>query len=122
MVILFVIGINYGKDAIRKAELEDIKTDMLSIKSRAKIIVDEYNYEDIDDLKGVEIEDQELLSKLEIEEGYIWDRETLDEEGLNAIDANKYAVSYNLDDPNDTEVYYIDGYDGAYSLTAIQEK
>ena len=41
MMILAGVAINYGKGTLVKARLEDIKTDMLSIKSRAKIVVDE---------------------------------------------------------------------------------
>ena len=122
MLILAAVGVNYGKKAIKKARLEDIKTDMLSIKSRAKIVADEYNYEDIDELKGVLVEDQELLNKLGIEEGYMWNRETLDEQKCNTIEENKYVVKYDLDNPSDSEVYYIEGYEGAYSLTDLQEK
>ena len=58
MVILVGVAINYGSGTLVKAKLEDIKTDMLSIKSRAKIVVDEYNYKDIEELEGVLIEGQ----------------------------------------------------------------
>lgn len=113
---------HFGLDAVRKATLEDIKTNMISIKTKAKIIVDEYNYGDIESLKGVAVEDASLLQKLGIEEGYTWDRGTLDEQGLSTIEENKYVVKYDLDNPNDSEVYYIDGFDGAYSLTDLQDK
>ena len=122
MVILAGVAFHFGTGAIDKAKLEDIKTDMISIKTRAQIIVDQYNFKDIESLKGVLIDDQTILSKLNIEQGYIWDKSTLDEQGLGTIEANKYAVSYNLENPNDCEVYYLEGYDGDYSLTALQEK
>ena len=122
MAILLGVGVHFGMGTINKAKLEDIKTDMITIKSRAKIIVDEYNYEDIDSLEGVLIEDSQLLQKLGIEEGYIWDRQALDNQGLNTIEENKYVVTYDLENPNDTEVYFIEGYDGEYSLTSLQEK
>ena len=93
-----------------------------SIKTRAKIIADEKNFGDIEELKGTIVEDQTILSKLNIEEGYLWDRSTLDEQGLTTIEGDKYVVKYDLDNPNDIEVYYLEGYDGAYSLTALQEK
>ncbi len=122
MSILIGVGINLGNGAINKAKLEDIKTDMISIKTRAKIVVDEYNFGDIETLKGTLIEDQTILTRLNIEEGYLWDKETLDDQGLNSIEANEYAVSYNLENPNDCEVFYLNGYEGEYSLTALQEK
>jgi len=125
IIIMLAIGgfaFYYGKKLIHKAELENIKTDMISIKTRAKTIVDEYNIKELETLKGVKIEDQELLNKLSIEEGYIWNRETLDEQELKNIDGDKYIVKYNLENSNDCEVYYKDGFDGEYSLTQLIEK
>ena len=81
-----------------------------------------YNYEDIEELKGTLIDEEEVLTKLNIEEGYLWDRETLDEQGLTKIEANKYVVKYDLDNPGNCEIYYLDGYEGLYSLTDLQEK
>ena len=121
MSILVGVGVHFGADAINRAKLEDIRTDMLSIKARAKIIADEKNFGDIEELKGTPV-DTDVKSKLNIEEGYLWNRETLDEQGLNSIDADIYVVTYDLDNPNDSEVYYINGYDGAYSLTDLQNK
>ena len=58
MLILAGVGIHYGTGAINKAKLEDIKTDMISIKTKAKIIADEYNFEeDVEDKKGTEVTD-----------------------------------------------------------------
>ena len=122
LAVLVVAAIHYGTKAIDKEKLEDIKTDMISIKTRAKIVADEYNYKDIEELKGTLIEDQDTLTKLNIEEGYLWDRETLDDQGFLTIEANKYVVKYDLDNPNNCEVYYLDGYNGAYSLSDLQEK
>ena len=122
LAILIVVGIHFGFFALNKAKLEDIKTDMISIKTRAKIVADEYNYEDIEELKGSKLEDENILTKLNIEEGYLWDRETLDEQGLTKIEANKYVVKYDLDNPSNCEIYYLDGYEGLYSLTDLQEK
>ena len=48
MLILVGVGIDFGTDAINKARLEDIKTDMISIKTRAKIITEQYNFKDIE--------------------------------------------------------------------------
>lgn len=122
MTILLGVGLHFGKGAVKKARVEDIKTEMISIKTRAKIIVDEFNFKDIENLKGTLIEDQSLLSKLNVQEAYLWSKETLNEQGLSSIDGDKYAVSYNLENPNNCEVYYLDGYEGVYSLTALQAK
>ena len=40
MLILLSVGVKFGTDAIQQTKIEDIKTNMLSIKARAKIIVD----------------------------------------------------------------------------------
>ena len=55
MLILAGVGIHFGTDAIDKAKLEDIKTDMISIKTKAKIIAEQYNFKDIDSLIGSQI-------------------------------------------------------------------
>ena len=120
MLILVSVGISLGRKAINTAKLEDIKTEMLSIKARAKIIVDEYNYEDIEELPGVEATEQELTNLgLDGDNYYVWDKETLEEQGLNKIDENAYMIHYNLDDPNDCEIYYLEGFEGKHSLTEL---
>ena len=120
MLVLVSVGISFGRKAISTAQLEDIKTEMLSIKARAKIIVDEYNYEDIEALPGVAATEQELTNLgLEGENYYIWDKETLEEQGLNKIDENAYMIHYDIDNPSDCEVYYLEGFKGKYSLTQL---
>ena len=112
MLIIIGISVHYGLDAIDKATLEDIKTNMISIKTRAKIIADEYNYGDIDSLKGVTTQSSVLQSLgLEGENYYTWDKATLTEQGLSNIEENAYIVHYNLENPNECEVYYIDGFE-----------
>ena len=122
LAVLIGVAIHFGRGAIDKAKVEDIKTDMISIKTRAKIVADEYNYKDIEELKGNLVEDEAILSKLNIEKGYIWDRDTLNDQGLQTIEANKYIVTYDLNNPNNCEVYFVDGYEGSYSLTDLQDK
>lgn len=125
MLILLGVGVHFGGDAIKKAKLEDIKTDMISIKTRAKIIADEHNYNDDETLPGDLVTDPQILNKLQIDaekEVYKWDRNTLDDQGLSKVEADEYIVYYDLDNPNNCEVYYKDGFDGAYSLTQLEEK
>lgn len=125
MLILLIVSVEFGTDVVKKAKLEDIKTDMISIKTRAKIIADEYNYNEGESFPGEEVKDQELLNKLQIEEGkkvYLWRQNTLDVQGLSKIDADVYIVYYDADNPNNCEVYYKDGFDGAYSLTQLEQK
>ena len=131
MSILVGVGINFGTDAIKKAKLEDIKTDMISIKTRAKIIAEESNFNgsEISTLPGVQATDEELniiglqnLSNDDKQKVRKWNDEALQSQGLSTIEGDKYVVKYDLDNPNDSEVYYLEGYDGAYSLSSLQEK
>ena len=122
MLILVGVGINYGGDALKRSNLEDIKTDMISIKTRAKIIAEQYNFKDIDSLLGSPITDEEA-SKLGLTNSdkiLKWNSEDLASQKLNSIQGDKYVVSYDLDNPNNCEVYSIEGYEGKYSLTELQ--
>lgn len=136
MMILIGIGIEYGGDAINKAKLEDRKTDMISIKTRAKIIAEQYNFQDRENLVGTKYtEDTDFDKQIvdnafsefteeEMDNLYIWTQEDLNNEGLNTIEVfsdSYYIVYYNLEDANSCEVYFSMGVDGNYSLTELQE-
>ena len=130
MVILIGVGMHFGREAIDKATLEDIKTDMISIKTRAKIIVEQYNFKDIEELVGSEITASQIeelgLSEEESENILKWSSEDLESQNLTSIDGDKYVVYYNLENPNNCEVYYLEGYEigenqKKYSLTELQE-
>ena len=58
MLILVGVGLHFGNEALDKAKLEDIKTDMSSIKTKAKIVAEKYNFKDIENLIGSEITDE----------------------------------------------------------------
>ena len=130
MFILIGVGINFGRDALDKSRLEDIKTDMISIKTRAKIVAEQYNFKDIDALVGSNITDTEKdilnidenIEGLEENEYKIlkWSSQDLAGQNLSAIEGEKYVVLYNLKDPNGCEVYYLEGYEGVYSLSDLQ--
>jgi hypothetical protein len=123
MAIVIASGVELGKDAIKEAKLEDIKTDMISIKTKAKIVTEQYNFKDIDALVGTAITDEEA-SKLGIEKSdriLKWSSTDLSSQNLSNIEGDTYIVSYDLDNPNNCEVYYLKGYDGKYSLTELQE-
>ena len=42
-------------------------------------------------------------------------------QGLSTIDGDVYVVYYDLKDPNNCEVYYLEGYEGMYSLSQLQD-
>ena len=133
MLILVGVSIQFGTKAIDKARLEDIKTNMLSIKTKAKTIEEKYSFGDIDSLVGIELVDKTVLnsnlqSELQDKTVYKWDQETLNAQGLTEIKADNskfYIVYYDMDAEKPTcEVYYSVGYqiDGQtkYSLTDLE--
>lgn len=122
MMILVGVTIHFSTDAIQKANLEDIKTDMISIKTRAKIVAEQYNFKDIESLVGSPITDTEAqkLGLTNSDKILKWSSNDLSSQNLSSIDGDKYVVLYNLEDPNECEVYYLDGYEGKYSLTELQ--
>jgi len=127
MLILVGVTVNFSADAIKKANLEDIKTNMISIKTRAKIIAEQYNFKDIDVLVGSEITVEEA-SKINLTEQWEtnsdkilkWSSKDLVSQNLGSIEGDKFVVYYDLEDPNKCEVYYLEGFEGMYSLTQLQ--
>ena len=127
MMILVGVTLRFSTDAINRSNLEDIKTDMLSIKTRAKIIAEQYNFKDIDALVGSTITDEEAR-KIGLEEEYIdnsdkilkWSNEDLSSQNLTSIDGDKYIVYYDLENPNNCEIYYLQGYEGKHSLSELK--
>ena len=124
IVMLIIVGVtvNFSTDAIKKANLEDIKTDMISIKTKAKIIAEKYNFKDIDSLVGNTITDSEAqkLGLTNSENIRKWSDSDLASQNLSAIEGNQYVVEYNLENPNDCEVYCLEGYENMHSLTQLQ--
>lgn len=127
MLILVGVTVKIGTNEIDKAKLEDIKTEMISIKTRAKIVEDQYNFKDIEKLVGINLSSEEANDynvQIEIpdenkEKCYIWTQEDLNSQELSSIkvDKDKFYVVYYGDD---IEVYYSKGVDGKYSLTDLQ--
>ena len=149
MLILVGVGTYYGGDALDKAKIEDIKTNMLSIKTKAMTIAEKYNFKDIDNLIGTKLDTDEAQAgiqsgsysvsdqlkqlletknaegnfQVDINNLYVWTKEDLKGQGLNTIDVdnnNFYIIYYNLSDTNNCEIYYSKGIDGNYSLTQLE--
>lgn len=142
MLILASITVNIAQDVIEDTKLESLVTDMISIKAKAKTIEEKYNFKDIDNLVGTKLDEdvdtegiqtsynisnelKEELSSLEnIDKLYVWTEEDLENQGLSNIKTNEtnfYIIYYNLEQKNTCEVYYSLGYEGKYSLSAINE-
>ncbi len=126
MLILVAVGVEFGTDAVKQAQLEDIKTDMLSIKTKAKIVVEQYNYKEIDGLVGTQITNEDA-NKINVdissnaENFRKWSSSDLESQGLSTIEGDRYIVHYDIENPNNCEVYYLKGYNGKYSLSELQE-
>ncbi len=149
MLILVGVGVYYGGNALDKAKLEDIKTNMISIKTKAKIVAEQYNFNDIDSLVGTKLDtddsqegiqssysiaselkqlleatDEDGESQIDISYLYVWTQEDLANQELSTIDTDEdefYIVYYNLSDTNECEIYYSQGFEGKYSLTDIED-
>lgn len=126
MLILVGVTVKVGTKEISKAKLEDIKTEMISIKTRAKIVKDKYDFKDIDNLVGTKLSEATDYNAGAIdipdeskENCYIWTQEDLNSQELSSIkvDKDKFYVVYYGDD---IEIYYSKGVDGKYSLTELQ--
>jgi len=123
LMILLGVTIHFSTDAIDKANLEDIKTDMISIKTRAKIVAEQYNFKDIENLVGSTITDEEAQKLGEPNSDKIlkWSSDDLAAQNLGTIEGDTYVVKYDLENPNNCEVYYLEGYENMHSLTQLQE-
>lgn len=148
MIMLAGVSVYYASDAIQKGKLEDIKTDMISIKAKAKIVAEEYNFKDIENLVGTKLDndveqtgiqfgtykipdelqkifeakDENGEAKFDITRLYVWTKEDLKAQSLGAIDIDDeafYIVYYNLENTNECEVYYSKGFEGKYSLSEL---
>lgn len=126
MLILVRVGVDFGTEAIKQAQLEDIKTDMISIKTKAKIVAEQYNYKEIENLVGTPIT-QDEANKIKVnissngDEFRKWSSNDLSLQGLSVIEGDVYVVYYDLDNPNNCEIYSLNGYNGKYSLTDLQD-
>lgn len=126
MLILVGVTVKVGTKEISKAKLEDIKTEMISIKTRAEIVKDKYDFKDIDNLVGTKLSETTdynteaiVIPDASKENCYIWTQEDLNSQELSSIkvDKDKFYVVYYGDD---IEIYYSKGVDGKYSLTELQ--
>jgi len=125
MLILVGVSIKIGTDVISRSQLEDIKTNMLAIQGKARIIKEKNDFGE-EDLKGISLSEDssyivdENILPADKSGCYIWGEEILEEEGLSSIETTSekfYIVDYN----NDCEVYYSLGVKGKYSLTDLKD-
>ena len=138
LLIIASIGVYGGKETIKRAELEEMRTNMLLIQAKSKEYVEEANFKigkSTDEAKITEIRKQiyETEAKLEpatgikapseipVSECYKVTSEAMKEWGLDKVQLkNKEYYLIKFDDSNATvEIYNTLGYDEKYSLTEI---
>ena len=82
MLILVGVTINFGMNAIRHTKLEDLRTSMITIQGKAKIIKEKHDFEKTE-LVGEEA--SSLPGGIPTPSGailYKWDRAVLEGQGL----------------------------------------
>ena len=138
LLIIASIGVYGGKETIKKAQLEEMRTNMLLIQAKSKEYVEEAHFKigkSTDAAKIAEILAivYEIEAKLEpassisatsaipVSECYLVTSEAMKEWGLENVKLkNKEYYLIKFDDTNATvEIYNTLGYDGKYSLTEI---
>ena len=149
IVLLIIAGIAVysGTETIKKAKLEELKTNMLLIQAKAKEYVENANFKlgtKIDEaqeeernnriskakeeLKGNEIQKSDIDITTSNKEGnYIYyyelTEDQLKEMGLPDVKSStqngKYMVEYDIEKAQ-VEIYNTKGYNGNYSLTDIE--
>ena len=143
MIIIAGIAVYTGTDMIKKAKLEELKTNMLLIEAKAKGLVEEVNFkigltkpEDEGYQTKKDSAEQEVYvngaklkkatnisapSSIPVSECYEVTQDAMNAWGLDGLELEEgeyYLIKF--DDTNATvEVYNTLGYDGKYSLTEI---
>lgn len=143
MIIIAGIAVYTGTDTIKKAKLEELKTNMLLIEAKAKGLVEEVNFkigltkpEDegyqtkkdsaeqevyVNGAKLKKVTNISAPSSIPVSECYEVTKDAMNAWGLDGLELEEgeyYLIKF--DDTNATvEVYNTLGYDGKYSLTEI---
>ena len=151
IVLFIIVGISgySGKDILKKAKLEEVKTNMLLIEAKAKEYVENANFklgtkiENVQDeneknnrvnsakaeLKGAPVDKSNINITVPDKEGnYIFyykltnsDLEHLGITGVESDEENgEYIVEYDVENV-EVEVYNTKGYNGKHSLTEIEQ-
>lgn len=147
IVLLIIAGISVysGTDIIKRAKLEELKTNMLLIETKAKECVENANFKlgKIDnlgddekqnrinevkkELKGTEIDEADNIDIEKSEYNYYYKltEDNLKDMGLSNIKLSDtdglYIVKYDIKNAKVEEIYNTKGYEGKYSLTDIEQ-
>lgn len=111
LVAAIIFAIHFVEDEFDKHTQEDIKTEMLQVQGKAKIVLERYRVDNNNGLKGEKMEDlslEEAFGITEVTNFYKWSDEVLKEEGITQPILNSdeyYLVNYDTE-----EVVYSAGY------------
>lgn len=114
IAIITATGIYLGRDVIREARLQEVKTNMMFIQAKAQTIYEKLSFEKsgadlYNNLKGTKVlpstSDEIILTRAgvlseDIEKYYLWDENVLKEEGLEGIkprEGEKFYINYEGD-------------------------
>lgn len=150
LLILAGISLNEGTSLIKKAKVENIMTNMITIKAKAKVIAEEVNAQVWNLAESDKLEKKQELYTQEYKMGnsvsltteqinaldsqignsyecYLIITGTLEKMGLSDIqDGDNYVVVYNLSDYTKLDIVFLSGiqYEGTmyYTLSKLQEK
>lgn len=131
-IVILIIGIVYAVQflggEVEKENQKTIKTEMLQVQAKAKIILEQHHVDNQKELKGEKMEDtslEETFGITEISKYYKWNPDTLKEVGIKDVklkEGEYYLVNYDTE-----EVIYFKGYQEEegkqyYKLSEIKEK
>lgn len=131
-IAILIIGIVYAVQflggEVEKENQKTIKTEMLQVQAKAKIILEQHHVDSQKELKGEKMEDtslEETFGITEISKYYKWSQDTLKEVGIKDMklkEGEYYLVNYDTE-----EVVYSKGYQDEegkqyYKLSEIKEK
>lgn len=114
LVIFATVSINYAQDILEKSAVENIETNMLLIKAKAKVFAEEYNFSgDASKLYGTKVSEtsESLITQYNASVGnryseyYYLNENDLENMGL-AITNGNYLVNY---DYNNIDIVYVEG-------------
>ena len=146
LIIIASIGVYGGKETIRKANLEALRTNMLLIEAKAKGVVEKANFQlgpdfqkeseigtirndlYVTENKLQKLSDSGITVSSEIPTGdnvYVFTQETASLWALDNVyseleDGEYYIIEFNEREAT-VEIYNTIGYQGYYSLTDIDE-
>lgn len=141
LTVIASIAIYSGSNTIKKAKLEEIKTNMLLIEAKAREYVEDANFKmgiNPDDAKKNQVRNDIYVNEAkltktssvpsninvkDINNCYDVTNDTLNSWGLDKIEVEeneKYIIEFDEQNAS-VEIYNTLGYDGKYSLTDIEK-